>query len=96
MIDLILIAFLIISIVKPDVLLSKKVRAKATPEQQKILVKNMRISYVVFIALIETMAISRYLESPTILLIPILIEIFVVFKYSIPAAKENRSILKTL
>ena len=43
MIDLILIIMLIVSLAKPDILLSKKMKEKATDEQKNILTKNLNI-----------------------------------------------------
>lgn len=42
MLDLFLIIILIISIAKPDILLAKNVKEKASDEQKQILVKNYR------------------------------------------------------
>ncbi len=40
MIDLILIIMIIVSLAKPDILLSKKMKEKANEEQKNILTKN--------------------------------------------------------
>ena len=59
MIDLILIVLLIISIFKPDILLSNKAKEQATEEQQKELVKNLRLLYGLMVAMFESLAILR-------------------------------------
>ena len=60
MLDLFLIIILIISLAKPDILLAKKVKEKASDEQKQILVKNYRKIYAILIALFESLAIMRY------------------------------------
>ena len=54
MLDLFLIIILIISIAKPDILLAKNVKEKASDEQKQILVKNYRKIYAILIALFES------------------------------------------
>ena len=94
MIDLILIVLLIISIFKPDILLSNKAKEQATEEQQKELVKNLRLLYGLMVAMFESLAILRY----STLIGGILSLIFVVlfFALAIPAAIRNSKIMKEL
>lgn len=98
MIDLILIILLIISISKPDILLSKKVRDKANEEQKAILAKNIRKTYGFLIALIETTALCRYVDEELIIVLLIIAIILLVlfFIFALPGIKENRKILKDL
>lgn len=94
MIDLILIIMLIISLSKPDILLSKKMREKANEEQKKILTKNLRKIYAIMIATIESLALMRYTELVGVILAIIFIVLF--FVISLPAIKENKSITKEI
>lgn len=98
MLDLILIILLIISISKPDVLLAKKVREKASEEQKSVLVKNLRKIYGIFIAAVETGALCRYVEGGFLIaLIAAEIAIIVLFFiFALPGIKQNRQILKEL
>lgn len=94
MLDLFLIIILIISLAKPDILLAKKVKEKASDEQKQILVKNLRKIYAILIALFESLAIMRYSTIVGAVLLVILIVLF--FTISWPATKQNRQILKEL
>lgn len=94
MIDLILIIMLIISLSKPDILLSKKMKEKANEEQKKILTKNLRKIYAIMIATIESLALMRYTELVGVILAIIFIVLF--FVISLPAIKENKSITKEI
>lgn len=98
MIDLILIILLIISISKPDILLSKKIKEKANDEQKNILARNFRKSYAILIAFFETFALTRYFEGflDIVLYILIIIEFILFFTISLPAIKENKKIIKEL
>ena len=94
MIDLILIIMLIVSLSKPDILLSKKIKEKANDEQKNILTKNLRKIYAIMIALIESAALIRYTKVVgTVLEIVFIILFFVI---SLPAIKENLKITKEL
>ena len=103
MIDLILIIMLIVSLAKPDVLLSKKMKEKATDEQKKILTKNLRKIYAIIVAGIEVSFLMGHFESSAfmrqfefvwiILAIVFIILLFVVF---LPAIKEFSRIKKEL
>lgn len=92
--DLFLIIILIISIAKPDILLAKNVKEKASDEQKQILVKNYRKIYAILIALFESLAIMRYSTIVGAVLAIILIVLF--FTISWPATKQNKQILKEL
>ncbi len=94
MLDLILIIMLIVSLSKPDVLLAKKLREKANEDQKKILVKNLRKIYVLMIATFESIALIRYTKIVGIVLAVIFVILFIII--SIPAIKENRSIIKEI
>lgn len=94
MLDLILIIMLIISLFKPDILLSKKVKEVANEEQKKILIKNSRKIYVIMIAAFESLAIMRFTEYVGMILAIIFIILF--FVISLPAVKENKKIQKDL
>lgn len=94
MIDLILIIMLIVSLFKPDVLLSKKMKEKTTDEQKGILTKNLRKIYAIMVALFESVALMRYTESVGIILSIVFIILF--FVISLPAIKENSKIMKEL
>lgn len=94
MLDLILIIMLIISLFKPDILLSQKAKEVANEEQKKILIKNSRKIYVTMIATFESLAIMRYTEYVGMILAIIFIILF--FVISIPAIKENKKIKKEL
>lgn len=98
MIDLFLIILLIVSISKPDILLSKKVKERANEEQKNLLAKNIRKVYGILIAVIETMAIRRYVNEDfsIILLIISIILLVLFFILAIPGIRENRKILKDL
>ncbi len=94
MLDLILIIMLIISLVKPDILLSKKIKEKATDEQKIIITKNLRKIYAIMVATFESVAIMRFNGVVgTILTIVFLILFFTI---SLPAIKENKRIIKEL
>ena len=94
MLDLILIIMLIMSLFKPDILLSKKIKEVANEEQKMILIKNSRKIYVIMIALFESLAIMRYTEVVGVILTIVFIILF--FIISIPAVKENSKIRKEL
>ena len=94
MIDLILIIMLIVSLFKPDVLLSKKTKEVANEEQRKILIKNYRKIYAIMIATFESLALMRYTEYVGMILAIIFIILF--FVISLPAVKENKKIQKEL
>ena len=94
MLDLILIIILIISLVKPDVLLSKKLKEKANNEQKIILTKNLRKQYSILVGLLESSALIRYIGTFGAILAIIFIILF--FKISLPAIKENSKIIKDL
>lgn len=94
MIDLILIIMLIVSLSKPEVLLSKKMKEKATDEQKKILTKNLRKIYAIIVALFESIALMSYTEIVGIILVVVFIILF--FVISLPAIKENSKITKEL
>ena len=85
---------LIISLSKPDILLSKKMKEKANEEQKKILTKNLRKIYAIMIATIESLALMRYTELVGVILAIIFIVLF--FVISLPAIKENKSITKEI
>ena len=94
MLDLVLIILLIISLFKPDILLSKKLKEKANDEQKKILTKNLRKIYAVTVASFESISLTRYnILFGGILLIICLILLFTI---SLPAAKENSKLIKEL
>ena len=92
--DLFLIIILIISLAKPDILLAKKVKEKASDEQKQILVKNYRKIYAILIALFESLAIMRY--STIIGFVLVIIFFILFFTISWPATKQNKQILKEL
>ncbi len=94
MLDLFLIIILIISIAKPDILVAKNVKEKASDEQKQILVKNYRKIYAIVIALFESLAIMRY--STIIGLVLVVIFFILFFTISWPATKQNKQILKEL
>ena len=94
MLDLFLIIILIISLAKPDILLAKKVKEKASDEQKQILVKNYRKIYAILIALFESLAIMRY--STIIGGVLVIIFFILFFTISWPATKQNKQILKEL
>lgn len=94
MVDLILIIMLIISLVNPDILLSKKIKEKANSEQKTILTKNLRKQYSILIASLESVALSHYIGVIGIILAIVFIVLF--FTISLPAIKENSKILKEL
>lgn len=94
MIDLILIIIIIISLAKPDILLSKKMKEKANEEQKNKFTKNLRKIYAIIVAMFESLAIMRYNEFFGIILAIIFIILF--FTISLPAIKENSKITKEL
>lgn len=94
MINLILIIMLIVSLAKPDILLSKKIREKANDEQKKVLTKNLRKIYAIIIASFESIALIRYTEFIGIILGIVFLILF--FVISLPAIKENSKIIKEL
>ena len=85
---------LIVSLFKPDVLLSKKMKERATDEQEKILTKNLRKIYAIIVATFESLALMRYTEFVGIILTIVFIILF--FVISLPAIKENSKITKEL
>lgn len=94
MLDLILIIMLIVSLFKPDILLSKKMKEKANDEQKKVLTKNLRKIYAILVGIFESLSIRSYNQGiGTILTIVFLILFFVI---SLPATKENSKIKKEL
>ncbi len=94
MIDLILIIMIIVSLAKPDILLSKKIKEKANEEQKNILAKNLRKIYSIMVASFESVALMRYTEVVGIILTIVFIILF--FVISVPAIKENSKITKEL
>ena len=94
MIDLILIIIIIVSLAKPDILLSKKMKEKANEEQKNILTKNLRKIYAIMVALSESLALMRYKETVGIILTIVFLILF--FVISVPAIKENSKITKEL
>ena len=94
MLDLILIIMLIVSLAKPDILLSKKMKEKANDEQKVLLTKNLRKIYAIMVALFDSVALMRYTEILGIILSIIFIILF--FTISLPAIKENSKIIKEL
>lgn len=94
MIDLILIIIIIVSLAKPDILLSKKMKKKANEEQKNILTKNLRKIYAIMVALFESLALMRYKETVGIILTIVFLILF--FVISVPAIKENSKITKEL
>ena len=94
MIDLILIIIIIVSLAKPDILLSKKMKEKANEEQKNILTKNLRKIYAIMVALFESLALMRYKETVGIILTIVFLILF--FVISVPAIKENSKITKEL
>ncbi len=94
MLDLFIIICLIISLFKPDILLAKKMKEKASDEQKVILTKNLRKIYAILVALIESIAIMRYTEIVGAILTIIFVILF--FVISLPAIKENSKIVKQL
>ena len=85
---------IIVSLAKPDVLLSKKMKEKANEEQKNILTKNLRKIYSVIVALFESLALMRYTEIVGIILAIVFIILFIII--SVPAIKENSKITKEL
>jgi len=98
MLDLFLIILLIISIFKPDIMLSKKTKEKASEEQKHTLAKNYRKIFGLCIATIELNALRRYVGEGMgiILLLATIVVIILFFVLAIPAIKENRKINKEL
>ena len=94
MVDLILIIMLIVSLSKPDILLSKKMKERANDEQKIILTKNLRKIYAITVALFESTALMRYTEILVAILAIVCIILF--FVISLPAIKENSKIKKEL
>ena len=94
MIDLILIIIIIVSLAKPDILLSKKMKEKENEEQKNILTKNLRKIYAIMVALFESLALMRYKETVGIILTIVFLILF--FVISVPAIKENSKITKEL
>ena len=94
MIDLILIILLIVSLAKPDILLSKKIKEKANDEQKTILTKNLRKIYAIIVLAFESIAIMRYNQGVGLILVIIFFVLF--FVISLPATKENSKIIKEL
>ena len=85
---------LIVSLSKPEVLLSKKIREKANEEQKNVLAKNLRKQYAISVAALESVALMRYTSSIGAILAIVCIVLF--FKVALPAKKENDIILKEL
>ena len=94
MIDLILIIVLIVSLSKPDVLVSKKLKEKANEEQKSILAKNYRKIIAIMVGLVESAALIRYTKIVGIILALVCLVLF--FTISIPAIKENSKLIKEL
>ena len=94
MVDLILIIMLIVSLSKPDILLSKKMKERANDEQKIILTKNLRKIYAITVAFFESTALMRYTEILGAILAIVCIILF--FVISLPAIKENSKIKKEL
>ncbi len=94
MLDLILIIMLIVSLAKPDILLSKKMKERANDEQKVVLTKNLRKIYAIMVAVFESAALMRYTEILGIILSIVFIILF--FAISLPAIKENSKIIKEL
>lgn len=94
MLDLILIIMLIVSLFKPDVLLSKKMKEKANEEQKTVLINNLRKQYFVIVGLLESASLIRYFESIGIILAIVFLVLF--FKVALPCIKETNKIAKEL
>lgn len=94
MLSLIILILGIVSLFKPEVLLSKKMKEKCNEEQKKILAKNLRKIDFSLILLLEYHEISKYYKNiETIYLIILLILFFVLV---LPASKEIQKIKKEL
>ena len=94
MLDLILIIILIVSLSKPEILLSKEMKEKANDDQKNALVSNLRKQYGIIVASLESLALMRHTEIiGGILAIVCLI---LLFKVAIPAKKEVAKIMKEL
>ena len=100
MIYLILIIMLIISISKPDVLLSKKIKVKASEEQNRILAKDLRKIYgFLIVAFVILRLITEYIDGIgglICILIYVIIFLVLIFKILLPAKKEYSEITKGL
>ena len=94
MIELILIILLIISLAKPDVLLSKKMKEYANESEKVILIKNLRKLYAIFIGLLETGVLLH--SNQLIGGILAIIVIILTFVFALPAKKENAKIIKEI
>ncbi len=94
MLDLILIILILVSLAKPDILLAKKVKEKASEEQQLTMAKNLRKIYAILVGLIESIALMRYSIIPGLVLTIAFLVLFFIF--SVPAIKENSKIMKEL
>ena len=94
MIDLILIVLLIVSLAKPGILLSKRVKERANDAQQAILAKDMRKIWAIAIGLFESVALMRYTTVVGGILAIICILLFVLI--ALPAIKETSKIMHEL
>lgn len=99
MIELILIIILIISLFKPEILLSKKMKEKANEEQKKVLTKNLRKIFAIVIVPIsfdpiEKLGIMR--DTSFLGLILAIVFFVLVFAVALPAIQENNRIVKEI
>ncbi len=94
MLDLILIIMIIISLAKPEILLSKDMKEKANEEQKKQLASNYRKLYSIVVASLESAALLRY--NMIVGLVCIVISLILLFAIAIPAKNKNKVILQEL
>ena len=94
MLDLILIIMLIVSLFKPDVLLSKKMKEKANEEQKIVLTNNLRKQYFVIVGLLESASLIRHFGTVGRIIGIVFLVLF--FTVCLPAIKETNKIAKEL
>lgn len=94
MLDLVLIVLIIVSLSKPDILLSKDMKEKANEEQKKQLASNYRKLYSIVVASIESVALLRY--NMILGAVCIIISFILLFAVAFPAKKKNKVILQEL
>lgn len=99
MLEILLVIMLIISLVKPESILSKKIKERANDEQKAILANNTRkIFPFVFVGFELTVgSLSRIISiSETVKIILMIIWLICVFVIIWPIAKESSKIRKEL
>lgn len=96
MAQLILIVIFIMAVIKPDLMIGKEYKEKATEEQKEKLYKNARITYGSFAGFFAGESIFLLMDSSLLTLVFTIGFFVLLFTTIIPAMKETSQITKEL